>query len=764
MKKYGSFLFVLAFILLVFNFITNQVGAVEVAAIQVGSASSVPGCTLPGQPYSTTTGQSCGVVACAAGELFNSVTGMRCGAGMVTSLVPGTSVNTASICSRSFNSLLQVGSRGNDVIVLQQILKDAGLLSGNVDGVYGPMTEAARQNYNRQCSITSTATATRVTAASTTAGDSLPSCPGGYAQTLDTSNVESIAKSIAGGYLESKGYSSKYQSINAGIDGQYVYGNSSYGYTDSCSDGVRMDFNADLKGTDRGGNACLVSIPSIACMRGLTGSANPTTTTTTNPTTNTNVPTVVADGVVSGYSVHHVSNSDLRPFGSGKVKADAGAVVTTNPYRFSLDPGAHTITAAPLDGYSVLGYTIGNANANVTPGSTAAVNVTSNGSISLWWHYAAISPTEVAKGSVSGYSVHRVSASDLRPFGSGKVKVDGGAFVTTNPYNFSLTPGSHTITAAAPSDGFTVLGYTIGNAGGSVTPGSTATVNVTSNGSVDLWWHFASTEAPVTTTTTAPATKGTLQGHFVEDVNGNGQFDSGDKYIRDAADAACNTSEARESGFFIDYKGPSAGSAYLNKCDPSGTLYQVSVTPGSYTFTTHIPAGWTMVKDEAKTTKSTVSVPSGGTAEGPWVFVKRNVTTSTTTGGYGTIQGYSVHHVSNSDLRAFPAGSVTVNVDGGSAGSTSTNPYSLSVTAGTHTVSVNPPSGWEWATTGYTMCTGGFCHNGAVTKNSSVQVNVTAGSTTDLWWHFGDASAMAVVAKDSQKASVWGSVKSWFGF
>jgi hypothetical protein len=65
---------------------------------------------------------------CLAGDSFSRTTGQAC--------------NTTTA-----TSTLQIGSRGDAVKAFQQTLKNAGFLSGKVDGIYGKMTSAAATNY-----------------------------------------------------------------------------------------------------------------------------------------------------------------------------------------------------------------------------------------------------------------------------------------------------------------------------------------------------------------------------------------------------------------------------------------------------------------------------------------------------------------------------------------------------------------------------------------------------------------------------------------
>jgi peptidoglycan hydrolase-like protein with peptidoglycan-binding domain len=118
MKKYTLFLSVLAFVL--FNINVNSASAVNCAS---------------GDLFNTITGQACSatstVVACPVGDLFSSVTGQRC-----TTVSGGSSSSTSVSPSR----LLTIGSIGDDVRSVQQILKDQGYSVGTVDGNYGKRT------------------------------------------------------------------------------------------------------------------------------------------------------------------------------------------------------------------------------------------------------------------------------------------------------------------------------------------------------------------------------------------------------------------------------------------------------------------------------------------------------------------------------------------------------------------------------------------------------------------------------------------------
>ena len=135
-------LFVLSLFVILLGFNTNSTSA-------MGQVNQ--GCMV-GDMYSRTTGQACEhnttPVDCRTGDLFSSVTGQRCTAWQdnTNGTVPDT----------LFKRELTVGSRGEDVKALQQILKSAGFLLGKIDGAYGPITKGAVVKYQTDNGITAT--------------------------------------------------------------------------------------------------------------------------------------------------------------------------------------------------------------------------------------------------------------------------------------------------------------------------------------------------------------------------------------------------------------------------------------------------------------------------------------------------------------------------------------------------------------------------------------------------------------------------------
>ena len=133
MKKYTLFLVVFSFI---FSFLTFFSNASAMSVISTDS-QSVPGCAL-GDKYSRKTGEQCSEPkireACASGDLFNSTTGQPC------------EKIKDNYCYDLYMKL-KMGSRGDEVKLFQQKLKDEGFTPGKIDGIYGKMTSEASARY-----------------------------------------------------------------------------------------------------------------------------------------------------------------------------------------------------------------------------------------------------------------------------------------------------------------------------------------------------------------------------------------------------------------------------------------------------------------------------------------------------------------------------------------------------------------------------------------------------------------------------------------
>lgn len=170
MKKYMPVLFVFSLFITLLGFGTNS------ASAQFASS----GCMV-GDVFNRTTGQPCGYsVDCMPGDVFSSVTGIRCDSGGTPIPVypPGCTSNQGfstttgascggnngnsdnnngdngnhyGLCRVLSNPGLKIGSKGDSVKEIQQTLKDEGLLSGKVDGIYGSVTDGAIKDHYRKC-------------------------------------------------------------------------------------------------------------------------------------------------------------------------------------------------------------------------------------------------------------------------------------------------------------------------------------------------------------------------------------------------------------------------------------------------------------------------------------------------------------------------------------------------------------------------------------------------------------------------------------
>jgi peptidoglycan hydrolase-like protein with peptidoglycan-binding domain len=139
MKKYTLFLFIFLFVFSLFTFNVNSNIAY---GLNCGATDL----------YNDVTGQACPVITppivaeCRAGDLFSMATGKPCGTSQDSSSLQQKAVD---LIDNFFQRDLSIGSRGNDVEALQQILKSNDFLSGSADGVYGPMTEDAVKEYQK---------------------------------------------------------------------------------------------------------------------------------------------------------------------------------------------------------------------------------------------------------------------------------------------------------------------------------------------------------------------------------------------------------------------------------------------------------------------------------------------------------------------------------------------------------------------------------------------------------------------------------------
>lgn len=164
MKKY--ILFSLVFVYGFFNINIDFINA---------QSTFAPGCSAE-TTYSITTGKFCGntpstswvdVPGCTSTTKYSTTTGQFCGNKQTTTPATSTATSTSTPSTSSdtkilalldtlFKRDLTVGSKGDDVKMVQQVLKDLSFLSGKVDGVFGAMTRAALVGYQKDNKITPT--------------------------------------------------------------------------------------------------------------------------------------------------------------------------------------------------------------------------------------------------------------------------------------------------------------------------------------------------------------------------------------------------------------------------------------------------------------------------------------------------------------------------------------------------------------------------------------------------------------------------------
>ncbi len=136
--------------------------------------AQIAGCTGAG-PFSTVTGQPCYGAGSSTYNYYSTN----------TSTTVGYSGQTQSIYA--FSRELSVGARGNDVAMLQQILKERGYLVGRADGIFGQGTRRAVLNYQLATGLSATGRADSATLASFNTPGILPTptpCPLSYGSTM----------------------------------------------------------------------------------------------------------------------------------------------------------------------------------------------------------------------------------------------------------------------------------------------------------------------------------------------------------------------------------------------------------------------------------------------------------------------------------------------------------------------------------------------------------------------------------------------------
>lgn len=95
--------------------------------------------------------------------------------------------------AESSQTLSQIGSRGQEVRQIQQKLRELGLYSGSVDGVYGTATQKAVRQFQKNCGLTVDGIAGPKTLLYLGLGSGTSSSAGGYS----SNDIYLLAKIIA---------------------------------------------------------------------------------------------------------------------------------------------------------------------------------------------------------------------------------------------------------------------------------------------------------------------------------------------------------------------------------------------------------------------------------------------------------------------------------------------------------------------------------------------------------------------------------------
>src|SRR3989344_3531251 len=83
---------------------------------------------------------------------------------------------------------------------------------------------------------------------------------------------------------------------------------------------------------------------------------------------------------------------------------------------------------------------------------------------------------------------------------------------------------------------------------------------------------------------------GTLLGRIYRDGNSSGKWNTNELFIRDPTGISC-ANEFTQTGFGVNYNGPSSGSEKSNKCNPE-PYYAVQLPSGRYKISVAMPDGW----------------------------------------------------------------------------------------------------------------------------------------------------------------------------
>jgi uncharacterized protein YbdZ (MbtH family) len=235
------------------------------------------------------------------------------------------------------------------------------------------------------------------------------------------------------------------------------------------------------------------------------------------------------------------------------------------------------------------------------------------------WFYVRPPQQQPATGSIEGRVLKDINGDGQQQSGEPFIKVPGSlcgggeaiagfsvrwSGPVTGSANLTQCPGGDpSYTSGTVPAGTYSMSLTI-PAGWQITKSTQPTTTVP-NGN-DPWFYVRPPQQqPVT---------GSIEGRVVKDMNGDGQQQSGEPFIK-VPGSSCSTGEAI-AGFSVSWSGPSNGSTTLNQCADNQPSYTSGIVPaGTYSMSLTIPAGWQITKS----TQPTTTVPNGND---PWFYVQ----------------------------------------------------------------------------------------------------------------------------------------------
>lgn len=403
-----------------------------------------------------------------------------------------------------------------------------------------------------------------------------------------------------------------------------------------------------------------------------------------------NIPSVFANshnkGSIQGFKINPDGTSSTA--GATITITNVGSF-TNNPYHSGqLNPGTYTVSSSQPDGYRVSYSTnpTGGASTYVTD-VTTTITVTAGQNAILWWKYTPVTQTSTP-GVIQG---QRIDQNESLFSPAATTTITNTSLITTrslteNPYTSGLIPAGTYTVSSSQLPGYSVS-YSTNPTGGASTyvPGATATITVTSGGTVTLWWKYS----PVAGTSAIQGSK----------VDQNGTLSNFDSTIT-ISGVGSFTSNPYNSGIIVP------GTYTVSSSQPAGysVSYSTNPTGGASTYVSGSTA--------------TVTVAASQIAILWWKYSPITATT-------GAIRGSRVGQ--NGAITNLGA---TITISG--VGPFTTNPYnSGQINPGTYTVSSSQPPGYSVSYS--TNPTGGAS---SYVAGAIATVTVTTGQTVDLWWKY----------------------------